>query len=96
MTVFVLFIGATVGFSQSTLPNLDQKKDIHNLYNVQEIKHTFRPEINTTGKVKTIPGFKASELPLFCKFEYKMEKSSKLNLRMRLGDLNYVNKLENK
>lgn len=34
--------------------------------------------------------------PFFCRIESTIEKRSKIALRMRLGDLNYVNMLENK
>lgn len=40
--------------------------------------------------------FDADKLPLFCKFEHKLSQKSNVNLRMRLGSLDYVNKLEGK
>lgn len=35
-------------------------------------------------------------LPFFCHMESVIEKKSRIALRLRLGDLNYVNTLENK
>ena len=40
--------------------------------------------------------FDADKLPIFCKFEHKLSQKSKINVRMRLGSLDYVNKLEGK
>lgn len=40
--------------------------------------------------------FDSATLPFFCKMEHKIEKNSKIAFRFRIGDLNYVNKLENK
>lgn len=40
--------------------------------------------------------FEAEKLPLFCRTEYKWSKLSGINVRMRLGSLDYVNKLEGK
>ena len=40
--------------------------------------------------------FEVEKLPLFCKIEHKLSKNSNVNLRMRLGSLDYVNKLEGK
>ena len=40
--------------------------------------------------------FDADALPLFCKIEHKLSKKTNINLRMRLGSLDYVNMLEGK
>ena len=40
--------------------------------------------------------FYDQSLGLFCKLENKASSNAPVNLRMRLGSLNYVNKLENK
>jgi len=36
------------------------------------------------------------DLPFFCKLEHLIELSTQLPIKIRLGDLNYVNSLENK
>jgi hypothetical protein len=40
--------------------------------------------------------FDVETLPIFCKFEHKIAKSSNVNVMMRLGSLDYVNTLEGK
>ena len=96
--VFIIFISvifSVEGFSQFILnkPSV-QKKEIKlispldMLYNVPESKNV------SILKYQSI--FDAKKLPLFCKIEHKLSKSSKINLRMRLGSLDYVNKLEGK
>jgi hypothetical protein len=50
--------------------------------------------IQPLQKQKSI--FDVDKLPLFCKFEHKLYLKSKLNIRVRLGSLDYVNKLEGK
>jgi len=50
----------------------------------------------TTPQVKQRKVFSVESLPIFCKIEHKLAKSSKVNVMMRLGSLDYVNKLEGK
>lgn len=40
--------------------------------------------------------WKASDLPIFCKAEYHIQKKSGIAFRFRLGSLDYVNTLEGK
>ena len=40
--------------------------------------------------------FNANSLPIFCKFEHLLGKNSNYNIKMRLGDVQYVDRLEGK
>ena len=58
---------------------------------------SFKPSFNLPQSSKfTTNSFDASTLPVFCKIEHKIESVSKIAFRFRLGELNYVNMLENK
>jgi hypothetical protein len=57
----------------------------------------FKPTLIIDDKSSfMIPKFDRFQLPFFCKMEHKIESISKIAFRFRLGDLNYVNILENK
>jgi len=93
--LFILFLAPNVGYSQITIkPIIDKPQNIKLipkldlLYNVPNL-----PEVSLL-KQRSI--FDANKLPLFCKIEHKLSKNSNINLRMRLGSLDYVNKLEGK
>lgn len=40
--------------------------------------------------------FNPATMPFFCRIEHNIEKSGNIPFRFRIGDLNYVNMLENK
>jgi len=57
----------------------------------------FNPVLRSSISVGIISTpFNISALPFFCKIEHKIESNSNIAFRFRLGDLNYVNMLENK
>lgn len=67
----------------------------------------FKPRIQLFGQAgdkvfyrfgSSVPGLfpNGNSQPFFCHMESVIEKKSKIALRLRLGDLNYVNMLENK
>ena len=51
---------------------------------------------NLNKKIKLTNNQLVNKLPFFCMMEEKMFKSSKLPVRIRLGSIDYVNKLEGK
>jgi hypothetical protein len=69
-----------------------------------DIRAVFKPSyvlVDSTykarNKYKFVPYvFKTNDLPFFCKMEEKLQSKSNLNLRMRLGSVEYVDKLESK
>ncbi len=54
----------------------------------------------TAGEVLTVmaalSNFSNSPTPFFCRIEHNMEQSARFPVRIRLGDVNYVDRLEQK
>lgn len=98
--LFMVIICCTMNW----IPLLGQASN----YEKVDISLLFKPQIfisviaNTsieTGRNQANPflaTYDVKRLPFFCKIEHKIERSGKIPFRFRLGDLNYVNMLENK
>lgn len=92
--LLILIFCFKLGYAQQSAHKKDVTKKITLVPSLDLLGYL--PE-EITLKVKPQPTiFDENKLPLFCKFEHKLAKSSKVNLRMRLGSLDYVNKLEGK
>ena len=50
----------------------------------------------TGGPVAIKPAFSPADLAFFCRLEYKMEKALKFPVRIRLGEVQYVEEMEGK
>jgi len=96
---FVLFIAIMItpflGFGQQN--NHLKKEKSKKIELISPLDLTFKMDAAPKTDIMTQRSiFDAESLPLFCKIEHKLSKSPNLNIRMRLGSLDYVNKLEGK
>ncbi len=65
--------------------------------NQTDLSFSFVTPLLVQQKITTIaPSFYVEHLPFVCKTEWQMQKTVKLPLVFRLGDVNFVNFLEDK
>ena len=80
---------------------LENPKKIEYLDRLTPVRFSLFPQpvSSVTGKGKTVflrPDFYVECLGVVCRNEWRMDKVMPVQLRFRLGSLEYVNKLENK
>jgi len=93
--IFICFLFPNLGLSQAT--TVKKPKSTYKFKLISPLDLLYKvPESQSTTIIKQRSIFDANKLPLFCKIEHKLSKKSNVNLRMRLGNLDYVNKLEGK
>lgn len=93
LVIFGLLAFSKWGISQTELKIQKDSVRFDSLLSTQ----SFKPSFNLPQSSKfTTNSFDVSTLPVFCKIEHKIESVSKIAFRFRLGELNYVNMLENK
>lgn len=90
-----IFLFPIIGQSQNAFKSISENKEKIELISPLDLLYKI-PKIEATSILKQRTIFDADKLPIFCKIEHKLAKSSNVNLRMRLGSLDYVNKLEGK
>ncbi|MCO6464056.1 MAG: hypothetical protein J5I52_07895 [Saprospiraceae bacterium] len=89
LTCLLILSLPCVVMSQNSLSDSLKTPDIN-------IRQVFKPVIRLDQDDVSIQKYNSENLPIFCKMEYKFNKSSNINLRFRLGSLDYVNMLEKK
>lgn len=93
--LFIFLLIPSLGLSQNAIkPIIDKTKNIKLISKMDMLYNV--PKTTKVSVLKQRSIFDANKLPLFCKIEHKLSKNSNVNLRMRLGSLDYVNKLEGK
>ena len=82
------------------ISNLSSPSSTIDVSNPQSQISNLKSQIPTTKSQISNPSapfaFNPNNLPFFCKIEYNMIKGKKLPVLFRLGDLQYVNEMENK
>jgi hypothetical protein len=106
--VVLLFITPTQIFCQQQMPRSAQNsphtlflfENFHEKLSYHRVRYLNALDINqpifNSNILISQPGFNISHLPFFCKKEFQFEKNTSVPLRIRLGSLDYVNKLEGK
>ncbi|GLR15712.1 hypothetical protein GCM10007940_03270 [Portibacter lacus] len=66
-------------------------------YDIKKFDNTFKIDSTLSFQNSSMPLiYSYDKLSLFCKFEEKVARNSNVNMRFRLGSLDYVNYLEQK
>jgi len=56
----------------------------------------FNVELLEESSILEASKFSAASLPFFCKMEHQLQLKSRIPVRIRLGNVDYVNKMESK
>ncbi len=67
--------------------------DIPDVYNLNQSPKVY-PSNNS--QLMSTSRFDSNKLPFFCKWEHKLQSEARIPVRIRLGSIDYVNKLESK
>jgi len=94
VTIFLFLSFCAKAQTQLPIINIDlkQKKEVVKYPSLNSILHS-----NFNDQDKTVPLiYSYKDLAFFCKMEVQIEKSAKVPFKFRLGDVRYVDYLEQK
>lgn len=94
LIVIVLFSFLSIGLFGQDKVTMVKKAKIKLTSSLDRMTNSM--DFPTRPLLKQRSIFDVKKLAIFCKIEHKLAKSSKINVMMRLGSLDYVNKLEGK
>ncbi len=108
ISFFIFFLYALTSSAQSSSIGakfeFDQLKNIGNtvikLVPISYVRSTSEPNVIdhniSINPYPKVAKFRTTDLPIFCKAEYLIQKRSGINFKFRLGSIDYVDRLEGK
>lgn len=89
-SIFLFSIGLQPIYGQVATPTYD----IRSTFRLDRLIYT--PVHSDSTLVKSPMYFNADKLPFFCKMEHRVDQKLPFNVRLRLGSVEYVDRLEKK
>lgn len=82
-------------FQYSKTPIFQHSNILFNIYHLPLNLSPYKPiSLYTNSNIPNLHRYE--HLPIFCKIEVKMEQAAKFPIKVRLGDVEYVDRLEGK
>lgn len=93
VTLILLLAGASFSFGQQSAPEA-KKSNLPLLFSRLDMLATPSTPIDSPSKPQC--QLSPSKMPIFCHIEHKMSQNSGIPIRIRLGNVQYVDQLEGK
>ncbi len=95
--IIIICLASNISFAQNAIfPRENYTIDKIEIIDLSIVKPILFPTIPTSIMIASKNIYSYDDLAVFCKIEVKMEKASGFPVKFRLGEVNYVEKLEGK
>lgn len=95
--IIIIGLTANIAFAQTNVfPRENYQIDLLETIDIDFWQQVAFPNYSSIVRTSTKNIYRYDDLAVFCKIEVKMEKASGFPVKFRLGEVNYVEKLEGK
>ena len=95
--IIMFFLTTNFVFGQSDIfPRKEYQIEVLKVIDINFNEQAIFPNSTSIVRTSTKNVYRYDDLAVFCKIEVKMEKASGFPVKFRLGEVNYVEKMEGK